>query len=97
MISYDYDKKCLEISEKSNGPDTEFRIRILSQDQDGQEAAQALKKIRYDFERNDVLTDVLFYVHPNRDYQIIVRKDYYLDFMLSLFKYGLLSQISHNS
>lgn len=52
-----------------------------------------MKKIREQFDDNRVHTDVLFYYYPNHEYRIIVRQDYYVDFVLALMKHRLLESV----
>ncbi|MED0675483.1 hypothetical protein ABEV55_03270 [Aneurinibacillus thermoaerophilus] len=82
MISYQYDTNALTIEEQKNELDTEFILKV--KDVDG--IIPALRKVRAFFDQDKVYTDVIFYPHPNHEYQIIVRQDYYIDFLLALFK-----------
>ncbi|MBA4603611.1 hypothetical protein H2C83_15170 [Thermoactinomyces sp. AMNI-1] len=52
-----------------------------------------LRKVRNFFDENDVYTDVLFYVYTNHKYQVIVRQDYYNDFIIQLMKHRLLKSV----
>lgn len=88
MIIYQYDKTGLVIQETKNGDDSEFHIKLHDP-----AYLTALHKVRSYFDSNKIHTDVLFYTHPNHDYQIIVRKDFYVDFILSLFKHRLLESV----
>ncbi|WP_240421778.1 hypothetical protein [Paenibacillus periandrae] len=89
MLTYTYDDKEIEISEVANGQDIEFHIRVV-----GDKVLDTrIKEIQHDFEHNHVITDVLFYAFLNREYQFIVRQDYYTDFILSLMKHRLIISV----
>lgn len=90
MIQYEYDRTGLFIEEKQNENDVEFVIRIQEPDR----YLQAIHDVRSHFEQNTVYTDVLFYTHPNHVYQVIVRQDYYVDFLACLFKNRLLHSLA---
>ena len=87
-LTYSYDHSVIEIGETANDPDIEFDIRVPEQ-----EDWDKLKLIRDRFEDDDVYTDVLFYAYENHKARIIVRKDYYEDFILALMKHGLLTKV----
>ncbi|KPC70332.1 hypothetical protein ADL26_17775 [Thermoactinomyces vulgaris] len=88
MLRYEYDKQKLNMQEKANGNDVEFDIRCL----DGA-LVEAIKRVQELFEDNDVHTDVLFYAYPNHEYRVIVRQDYYVDFILALMKHRVLQRV----
>jgi hypothetical protein len=89
MLTYTYDDKMIEIKETANGRDIEFRIHGI-----GEETLdKKIKEVEHDFEHNAFLTDVLFYAYKNREYQFIVRQDFYTDFVLSLMKHQLLLSV----
>jgi hypothetical protein len=90
MIRYDYDREGLSIQEKSNGDDMEFVLRIIN----AEKHLSAFHHVRDHFNANNIHTDVMFYVHADHEFNVIVRKDYYVDFILALFKYRLLNQVS---
>ncbi|THF76371.1 hypothetical protein [Cohnella fermenti] len=89
MLTYRYDHQVIQISEVANNDDFEFRIRIIRE----HPCLEAMKKVQQEFEHNRVYTDVLFYVYPNHEFHVIVRKDYYTDFVLELMKHRLLQQV----
>lgn len=90
MLRYTYDPKRITLTEEHNGQDTEFYLTVRSADA---AIERAVKHIRDYFERNDVLTDVLFYAHHGEGYQWIVRQDFYTEFVLALFKHRLLTAV----
>lgn len=51
-----------------------------------------IKQVKKLFEDNEVYTDVLFYAYGNHEYRVIVRRDYYTDFVLALMKHHRLLQ-----
>ncbi|GAX89927.1 hypothetical protein [Effusibacillus lacus] len=90
MIRYQYDENALSITEQKNENDIEFIIKIKDEDQ----YLQAIRQVRADFDHNDIHTDALFYTHPDHEYQVIVRKEYYIDFILCLFKHQLVKSLT---
>ena len=86
--------KCIQegfsLMEQRNGDDIEFMIVI----KDIGRYLPAIKEVREHFERDSIYTDVLFYVYPNNEYRIIVRHDYYIDFILCLFKNKFVNSVS---
>ncbi|WP_066068140.1 hypothetical protein [Neobacillus soli] len=87
-VEYKYDEKLLELKETANGDDIEFSIILLDS-----ELKKRLTKVRAFFEENKTLTDILYYIHPNNRYQVIVRKDFYNEFLIQLFRQQLLLEI----
>ncbi|WML38580.1 hypothetical protein RCG19_15405 [Neobacillus sp. OS1-2] len=87
-VIYKYDEKLLDLKETANGDDIEFSINLHDS-----EFKKNLKKVREFFEENKVLTDIHYYIHPNNKYQVIVRKDFYNEFLIQLFRQELLQEI----
>jgi hypothetical protein len=87
-IEYKYNDELIDLKESKNEEDVEFLITILNEDVRNQ-----LKKIREFFAKNDILTDVHVYTLGNNKYQLIVRKDFYIEFILQLFKQQLVQEI----
>ena len=85
---YKYNEQLLEISETVNGDDIEISIALIDS-----ELKKNLKKVRDFFDENKVISDIYFYIHPNNKYQIIVRKDFYNEFIIQLFRQQLLKEI----
>ena len=75
----------VEIEEKTNQYDFAFYLKI-----EDESLRKAYFQVREFFENDHLYTDVLFYTHQDHRYEAIVRKDYYIDFLLALFKYKLL-------
>ncbi|MDI4649300.1 hypothetical protein [Cohnella hashimotonis] len=90
MLKYRFDETALRIEESANENDVEFRIAIVS---DHSPMLEGLKRVRQEFDENRVYTDVLFYHYPNHEYKVIVRKDYYVDFVLELMKQRVLRSV----
>ena len=89
QLTYRFDQARVEIKETDTGTDTEFEIKIL---EDGPLIA-GIKEIHKFFEENRVYTDVMFYVYEHHQYKVIVRQDYYTDFILALMKHHLLLSV----
>lgn len=87
-IQYKYNEKLIELKEVANGDDVEFFITILDE-----EAKNQLKKIREYFAENNILTDVHLYTLANNRYHLIVRKDFYIEFVSQLFKQQLVEEM----
>jgi predicted Zn-dependent protease len=92
VITYRYDTNSLTIEEKQNEQDIEFIIKI----KDADAVIPALRNVRAFFDSDKVYTDVIFYPHSNHEYQIIVRQDYYVDFLLALFKHRIIHAMEWN-
>ncbi|MFC4769741.1 hypothetical protein [Effusibacillus consociatus] len=89
MVLYKYDHDALEITEQRNGDDFEFWIKAKND-----ESLRGLHQVRSFFDHNRIHTDVLFYTHHEHEFQVIVRKDFHIDFLLSLFKHCLLKSLT---
>jgi hypothetical protein len=88
IVEYKYDAQLLDIQETNNGNDLEFTITLLDN-----QLKKGLKLVREYFEENKILTDIHYYIHPNNRYQVIVRKDFYNEFLIQLFRQQLLQEI----
>lgn len=89
MLTYQFDPDVIQIQEKTNDKDVEFEIRVVKEEA----LVHELRQIRKWFETNDVHTDVLFYGYPDRTFKVIVRHDYYVEFVLELMKHRLLRSV----
>jgi hypothetical protein len=89
MLTYRYEQNVIHISETVNENDMEFHIRILQENP----YLEGMKLVQRKFEDDEVCTDALFYLYPNHEYRVIVRKDYYIDFVLELMKHRLLKSV----
>lgn len=87
-IEYKLNEQLIDLKESANGDDVEFLITVLDENVKNQ-----LKKIREYFAENNILTDVHFYTLANNRYQLIVRKDFYLEFVFQLFKQQLVEEM----
>lgn len=87
-LLYKYDDTKIELKEAQNGDDIEFNLLLFDQ-----EVKKQLLKVKKFFNENNIVTDILVYTHSDKHIQIIVRKDYYYDFVLQLFKYQLLEEV----
>jgi hypothetical protein len=89
VLKYRYEPQELSIAESENDTDVEFKIRILKE----KSHVESMRKIHRYFEENEVYTDVLFYIYPNHEFTVRVRRDYYTDFIAELFKHKLLKSV----
>jgi hypothetical protein len=92
VITYRYDTNSLTIEEKQNEQDIEFIIKVKDVDK----VTPALRNVRAFFDSDKIYTDVIFYPHPNHEYQIIVRQDHYVVFLLALFKHRIIHAMEWN-
>jgi len=90
MLTYHFDPSLLDIRESMNGEDAEFVIRVP----DGSPAVAELKKVHAHFEDNKAYTDVLFYFYPHHEIKVIVRREYYAEFLTELLKRKLLRSLA---
>lgn len=90
MLIYQYDEAMLRIRESANENDVEFNIALVTDDSS---VLAGLKRVREAFDENQVYTDVLFYNYPGHEYKVIVRNDYYVDFVIELMKQRLLKRV----
>ncbi|QHW29829.1 hypothetical protein GZH47_02585 [Paenibacillus rhizovicinus] len=89
MLVYRYDSSRIEIQETNNGDDIEFHIQV----KDTETFLPRVKSVRAFFDEDDVYTDVLFYAYPDQRYSVIVKPQYYTDFILQLMKQHVLLQV----
>ncbi|SEM93749.1 hypothetical protein [Lihuaxuella thermophila] len=89
MLTYQYNQDIIRIRETVNKDDVEFHIQVLKE----KPFVDHLKQVQNFFEDNEVYTDVLFYAYADHEYRVIVRHDYYTDFILALMKHRLLQSV----
>ncbi|MGG5253492.1 hypothetical protein ACQYAD_08350 [Neobacillus sp. SM06] len=87
-LTYKFNEDVMKLTEAKNGADIEFNITFLTN-----EFKPQIEKVEKHFSENQVITDVLVYAHKNHHYQIIVRKDFYDEFIIELFKHRLLLEV----
>ncbi|OXM86798.1 hypothetical protein [Paenibacillus rigui] len=90
MLTYEYDRSRFTITELKHEHDVEIRVHCLQQEDS---VHQAFHRMRKHFDGNDVITDVMLYVHHNEEYHWIVRHDFYTDFIINLFKHQLVTSV----
>ncbi|MDF2815078.1 MAG: hypothetical protein K0Q81_1278 [Paenibacillus sp.] len=86
VLAYRFNKDVIQIRETGNDSDVEFVISLLVDEP----YTAAIKEVQHKFDENRIHTDVLFYAYENHQYRIIVRQDYYNDFILELLRHQLL-------
>lgn len=91
MVCYEYDKSELTILETKMESDYEFCFQIFDE-----QVLRRLKQLRAEVENNDDLTDVHFVTKLDHQYLAGVRHNFRLEFILLLFKYGIINAISRN-
>lgn len=87
-LTYHYSKEVIQIIETPNETDVEFDIKLPQE-----QYWAGMKELQRTFEEDEVYTDVLFYVYKDHHYRVIVRNDYYVDFILGLMKHQLLEEV----
>lgn len=85
---YQYNKTRMELHEIQNEEDIEFNLTLFDQN-----LKEKLKLVKDYFDQNTIVTDLLVFTHLDKHFQIIVRKDFYQDFLLQMFKYQLFQEI----
>ena len=89
QLTYRFDDQRITINETVNGSDAEFEIKII----DEEAMLAGLKEVKKKFEDNDIYTDALFYAYEHHQYKVIVRSDYYVDFIMALMGHQLLKSV----
>ncbi|WP_066251715.1 hypothetical protein [Neobacillus drentensis] len=87
-LEYRYDEQLLDLKETANGDDFEFTLTFVNSNW-----KEKIARIRTYFDENNILTDTHFYIHPNNKIQIIVRKDFYHEFLIQLFRQQIVEEI----
>lgn len=90
MLTYTYQTNTIQITETELNEDVEFQLTI----HEPEVHCQNLKKVQQYFDDNKVYTDAMFYTFQDHKYKIVVRKDYYVDFVLTLMKFRLVEAVS---
>ncbi|KIL36162.1 hypothetical protein SD71_09405 [Cohnella kolymensis] len=93
MLSYCFNEQVIQITESSDENDVQFLIKVLQKDP----YVEKMQKVRRFFDDNRVYTDVLFYALADHTYKVIVRIDFYADFILELMKHRLLESVEWKS
>lgn len=88
-LTYKVDEALVHLEETMNNQDFEFILRTKSED-----GLKRLHQVRKFFESDKIYTDVLFYSREDHSYQVIVRQDSYMPFVLGLFRSQLLTEMS---
>lgn len=88
MLTYEYDKNSLSITEINGDSDIEFQIKVSEKISDKQ-----IHAVRDYFENNKIYTDAMFYTRSDHSFQVIVKKDFYVDFILQLFKQKIIQKV----
>ncbi|MBT2700212.1 hypothetical protein ACSU6B_23845 [Neobacillus sp. C211] len=87
-VEYKYNEQLLDLKETANGDDFEFTLTFVEN-----KWKKKIEEIRGYFDSNNILTDIHFYIHPNNRFQIIVRKDFYNEFIIQLFRQQIVKEI----
>lgn len=88
MVSYEYDKNQLTITENKTNSDYEFEFKVIDDN-----TVRLLKQVRSEVENNDDLTDVSFATSPGNVYTAVVRHSFRTEFILMLFKYQVIRTV----
>lgn len=89
MVSYTYNQQLIEIQESANQEDITFTIRVHSE-----EMRRRVKQLRDYFEDNKDLTDAMFYSLQDGRFEVIVRHNSYLLFLLHAFRFRCIESIA---
>jgi hypothetical protein len=88
MVAYTFDEKQISITESENQEDVSFLIEVKTE-----EMRNRVKQVRAYFDENKDYTDVLFYSHQDGHFEIIVRKDMVLPFLLQAFRFRCIESL----
>ncbi|MFY0543011.1 hypothetical protein [Brevibacillus sp. H7] len=88
MVTYTFDEKLIQITESQNDKDVTFQIEVKSE-----EMRNRMKQVRAYFDENKDYTDALFYSHQDGQFEVIVRKDMVLPFLLQAFRFRCLESL----
>ncbi|GAA4709356.1 hypothetical protein [Brevibacillus fulvus] len=89
MLHYSFDSSLVEITEQKNEDDVTFTIQIKSETM-----RQRWKQVRFYFDDNKDYTDAFFYSHIDGHYEVIVRNDAVLPFLLQAFRYRCIESLA---
>jgi len=82
MVAYTYDDALIDIKETAGAKDVTYHLHVKSD-----EMRQRVKQIRAFFNENKDYTDALFYTREDGHYEVIVRRDMIVPFLLQLFRF----------
>jgi hypothetical protein len=85
-------KADLSIQELKTEADYEFRFHVHDD-----QVLSRLKQLRSEEENNDVLTDVHFATQTGNVYIAAVRHNFRIEFVLLMFKYGIITAVRRES
>ncbi|CAM5792094.1 MULTISPECIES: hypothetical protein [Brevibacillus] len=88
MVAYTFDQSLIEIQETENENDVTFSIEVKSEDM-----RNRLKQVRSYFEDNKDYTDAFFYSRQGGSYEVIVRKDAVIPFLVQAFRFRCLESL----
>lgn len=88
MLHYRFNPDEISLMEKRNGDDFEFVVNILNTDKH----LNNFHQLRDHFNNNHIYTDVIFHARSDHEFRIIVRSDQYVDFIIYMLKYKLITQ-----
>lgn len=87
-IQYEVNVGQISMTEQKNEKDVSFVIRAKNG-----EALNRLHQLRLFFESDKSYTDIMFYARKERTYQVIVRREAYVPFVVHLFQLQLLTSV----
>lgn len=93
-LIYRSNPNTIDIQETDAGQDVEFLIRLIPGDP---AQVDAMRHVQNYFDSNRVYTDVSFYAYQNHEYRIIVRKDFYVEFIIEMMRFQLLHGVEWSS
>jgi hypothetical protein len=89
MVTYTYDVKLIEIKEMEGEKDFTFHISAKTD-----EMRQRIKQVRSFFNENKDYTDALFYTMEDGQFEVIVRKEMIVPFLLQAFRFRCIESLS---
>ncbi|USG63559.1 hypothetical protein NDK47_15385 [Brevibacillus ruminantium] len=92
MVTYTFDHNQISIQETQNEHDVTFTLQVYSD-----EMRNRLKQVRSFFDDNKDYTDALFYTQQDGSYEVIVRSDAVIPFLLQAFRFRCVESLSWKS
>jgi hypothetical protein len=89
VVAYTFDPQSIDIEETKNDVDVTFSLIVKSE-----EMRDRIRQLRAYFEDNKDFTDAMFYTHQDGHYEVIVRNNSYLPFLLHAFRFRCIESLS---
>lgn len=88
-MNYTFDPNLIDVKETQNQDDVTFIFEVKAE-----AMRQRLKQVRHFFDENKDYTDALFYSRNDGNYEVIVRNDMLVTFLLQAFRFRCIESLS---